>query len=223
MKTPIIELSHVSKIYKLDGITVNALDDINLTIFSGDFAVVMGPSGSGKSTFMHLVGLLDKPTLGKITLDGKEVAKLSENELAKIRNKKIGFVFQNYNLLSRTPALANVELTLVYSGINQAERKKIAKEMLVKVGLQDRISHLPSQLSGGQQQRVAIARALVNDPLLIIADEPTGNLDTKSGAEIIALLKDLNNKGHTILMVTHDPDIASQAKTIVRIKDGKII
>lgn len=223
MSSPIIELKNIQKIYKLDGLTVSALDQINLTIKSGDFVAIMGPSGSGKSTLMHIVGLLDKPTTGEVILEGKNVARLSENQLAKIRNQKIGFVFQNYNLLPRTSALANVELTLVYSNIKVKERLKIAREVLVKVGLENRLNHFPSQLSGGQQQRVAIARALVNNPVLIIADEPTGNLDTKSGLEIINLLKDLNSKGHTIIMVTHDPDVASQAKNIIKIRDGNII
>lgn len=220
---PIIELSHVSKIYHLDGVEVKAVDDVSLKIEKGDFTAIMGPSGSGKSTIMHLLGLLDKPTFGEVKIEGKNVEKLNENELAVIRNQKIGFIFQSFNLLPKTSSLNNVELTLVYSKINTQNRTKLAKEMLIKVGLENRLHHFPSQLSGGQQQRVAIARALINNPLLIIADEPTGNLDSKSSQEIISLLKDLNAKDHTIIMVTHEPDVAKEAKKIVRIKDGKIV
>lgn len=223
MKKPILELSHVSKIYRLDGVEVKALDDVSLNIYPSDFSAIMGPSGSGKSTLMHVIGLLDKPTTGKVTIEGKNIEKLSESALAKLRNEKIGFVFQTFNLLPKTTSLANVSLTLIYSGVNYHERNKRAREMLEKVGLGDRLHHFPSQLSGGQQQRVAIARALINNPLIVIADEPTGNLDSKSGQEIISLLTELNNKEHTIIMVTHDQEIAKAAKKIIHIKDGKII
>lgn len=223
MNTPIVELRNVSKIYKLDLVEVIALDNVNLSVKEGDFSAIMGPSGSGKSTLMHVIGLLDRPSLGEVLIEGKNVAKLTENELAKLRNQKIGFIFQSYNLLPKTTSIANVELTLIYSGVGNKVRKQKAIEMLKKVGLENRLKHFPSQLSGGQQQRVAIARALVNDPLLIIADEPTGNLDSKSGEEIITFLKELNNKGHTIIMVTHDENVAQKAKNIIRIKDGKII
>jgi len=223
IKTPIVELHNVSKIYKLEGIEVRAIDGINLTINQGDFSAIMGPSGSGKSTLMHIIGLLDKPTSGEVLIEGKNVEKLSENELAKLRNQKIGFIFQSFNLLPKTSSIANVELTLIYSGVKKTDRRQKAKEMLEKVGLNNRLNHFPSQLSGGQQQRVAIARALINDPLLIIADEPTGNLDSKSGEEIINLLKELNRKGHTIIMVTHDQDISQKAKNLIKLKDGKII
>jgi len=223
MKTPIVELRDVKKIYQLDSVNVNALDGIFLRINEGDFSAIMGPSGSGKSTLMHIIGLLDKPSSGEVLIEGKNTANLSENELAKLRNQKIGFVFQSYNLLPKTTSIANVELTLIYSGVGKKERSNKAKDMLIKVGLENRLYHYPSQLSGGQQQRVAIARALINNPVLIIADEPTGNLDSKSGEEIINLLKDLNSKGHTIIIVTHDPEIAQKAKKIIRIKDGKIV
>lgn len=223
MPDSIIKLKNVNKIYNLDGLSVKALDNINLSIEKGDFIAIMGPSGSGKSTLMHLLGLLDKPTTGEVFLQNQNINNLSENVLAKIRNQKIGFVFQNYNLLPKTSALENVELTLLYSKISSRLRRQKALDILNKVGLNERINHFPSQLSGGQQQRVAIARALINNPLLLIADEPTGNLDSKSGEEIIQLLLDLNNNGSTIIMVTHDPEIASHAKKIIKIRDGKII
>lgn len=225
MTTPkvLIQLFNVNKIYQMDGIEIRALDDVNLSIKDKDFLAIVGPSGSGKSTLMHILGLLDKPTSGKVLVEGKDIVSFSENQLAKLRNQKLGFVFQFFNLLPRTTSLANVELTLVYSGVGKKEREKRSREMLEKLGLKDRLYHFPSQLSGGQQQRVAIARALINNPLLVIADEPTGNLDTKSGEEIIELLKKLNESGHTIIIVTHDLDMAKAAKKIIKLRDGKII
>lgn len=223
MADPIIELRNVSKIYRLENMEVKAVDDVTLNIMEGEFVAIMGPSGSGKSTLMHLIGLLDKPTRGKVFIEGEDTEKLSENDLAKLRNKKIGFVFQAFNLLPKTGSLSNVELTLIYSGVNARERNVKAKAMLEKVGLGNRLYNTPAQLSGGQQQRVAVARALINNPLLIIADEPTGNLDTKSGHEILELLINLNNQGHTIVIVTHDPEIAGRAKRTIKILDGKII
>lgn len=225
MTTPkvLIQLFNVNKIYRMDGIEIKALDDVSLSIKEKDFLAIVGPSGSGKSTLMHILGLLDKPTSGKILIEEKNIVTFSESQLAKLRNQKLGFVFQSYNLLPRTTSLANVELTLVYSGVGKKEREKRSKEMLEKLGLGDRLYHFPSQLSGGQQQRVAIARALINNPLLVIADEPTGNLDTKSGKEIIELLKKLNESGHTIIIVTHDSDNAKAANKIIKLRDGKII
>lgn len=222
--TPLITLSKVVKIYKLDGgVEVEALKNINLKIKSGEFVAIIGPSGSGKSTLMHIIGVLDKPTSGSVTLEDHNIANLSEEGLAALRNKHIGFVFQAFNLLPRTTALENVELPLVYSGVPGSERKARAEEALNIVGLVDRSGHTPSQLSGGQQQRVAIARALITKPSLILADEPTGNLDSKAGREILNLLKDLNKKGNTIVMVTHELEIAQEASRIIQMKDGEII
>jgi putative ABC transport system ATP-binding protein len=222
--TPLITLSKVVKTYKLDeGVEIQALRGIDLKIKKGEFVAIIGPSGSGKSTLMHIIGILDKPTSGTVTLEDHNVAQLSEERLAALRNKHIGFVFQAFNLLPRTSALENVELPLVYSGVASSERKKKAVEVLGAVGLAERMDHTPSQLSGGQQQKVAIARALINKPSLILADEPTGNLDTKSGSEIIKLLKDLNKKGNTIVLVTHESEIAREAKRVVQMRDGLII
>lgn len=220
--TSLISLINVTKSYKLgDDVVVDALRGVNIEIKKGEFVAIVGPSGSGKSTLMHLIGILDRPTSGKVILDGKEIAKMSEEELAVLRNKYIGFVFQAFNLLSKTSAVDNVELPLIYSGVKKAERDKKAIEVLTKVGLGERLYHTPAQLSGGQQQRVAIARALVSSPSLILADEPTGNLDSKAGKEIMDLLKDLNKAGNTIVLVTHDMDIARNAKRQIIIKDGK--
>lgn len=207
----------------MDGTSFPALSDVSLTIKKGEFAAIMGPSGSGKSTLMHIIGCLDHPTGGSVAIEDHEVSKATEKELAEIRNSHIGFVFQQFNLLRRTSAITNVELPLVYAHLSQKERTQRAQEFLTEVGLKDKMQNLPSQLSGGQQQRVAIARALVNKPDIILADEPTGNLDSKSGAEILQLFEALHKKGGTIVLVTHDEHVAEHAKRIIRIVDGKII
>lgn len=204
-------------------VEVNAVADVNLQINKGEFVAIVGPSGSGKSTLMHIIGLLDSPTSGSVYLEGKKVSELTEEELAVLRNKHIGFVFQQFNLLRRTTALDNVSLPLLYSGAEKVERERKAKAALETVGLGDRLGHTSAQLSGGEQQRVAIARALVNNPSIILADEPTGNLDSKSGREIMDLLHELNKAGNTIVLVTHELDIAKGARRRVDIKDGKII
>lgn len=222
--TPLIFLSGVTKKYQLgDEVVVNALNGINLEVKKGEFVAIIGHSGSGKSTLMHIMGILDKPTSGKVILEDHDVSKLSEEKLATLRNKHIGFVFQAFNLLPKTSAIENVELPLVYSSIPGDERLRKATKALQEVGLGDRLYHTPTQLSGGQQQRVAIARALVTEPSIILADEPTGNLDSKSSEEIISLLKELNKKGNTIVLVTHEKDIARAAKRIVEIKDGIVV
>ena len=221
-RTPVIDIRDLTKVYQMGEHEVRALNGVSLKIYEGDFVSIMGPSGSGKSTMMNLVGALDQPTGGTYLLDGVDVGEVDENALADIRNQKIGFVFQNFNLLSRTPAIQQVELPLIYGG--KGNRRARAVEALTKVGLADRIDHRPSELSGGQQQRVAIARALVNDPAIILADEPTGNLDSKSGIEVMQLLQTLNGQqGITIILVTHDPWIARHTKRVVRLADGKIV
>jgi macrolide transport system ATP-binding/permease protein len=217
-----IELKHLSKIYVMGKIQVPALKDVSLRIADGEFIAIMGPSGSGKSTLMNILGCLDVPTSGEYLLDGVEVSQFSDAELADIRNEKLGFVFQTFNLLPRLTALNNVELPLIYSG-KQKNRRELALAAIRSVNLEERASHRPRELSGGQQQRVAIARSLVNDPAVILADEPTGNLDSKSGEEIISILTDLNRRGITLIIVTHDEDIASHAKRIIRLKDGKLV
>ena len=218
-----VKLANISKVYKMGDNEVIALNGVYLDIAEGEFVAIMGPSGSGKSTLMNILGCLDTPTTGSYLLDNEEVANLSEDVLAKIRNKKIGFVFQNFNLLSRISALENVALPLVYAGVSKTERINRAQELLKMVGLADRQHHMPNELSGGQRQRVAIARALVNNPKIIMADEPTGNLDTKSSVEIMAMFKELYKQGKTIILVTHEPDIAENAKRIITVRDGKIV
>lgn len=219
-----IEVKNLSRVYSLGENIINALDSVSLCIQRGEFVSVMGPSGSGKSTFMNIVGCLDKATRGAYLLEGVDVGKLSRDELSVIRNKKIGFVFQGFNLLSRTPALENVELPLLYNGISARQRREKALEALKVVGLEDRKAHHPNQLSGGQQQRLAIARAVVNDAPILLADEPTGNLDTRTSAEIMELFVKLNSLSHiTIILVTHEQDIAAHGKRFMRFLDGKII
>lgn len=219
----LIELEHITKSYPLGDSELQILKGVNLQIEKGDFVAIMGPSGSGKSTLMNILGCLDKPTSGTYKLEGINVEGLSSDELAAIRNQKIGFVFQGFNLLSRTTALENVELPMVYANIGQLERRQKAEAALEKVGLKERMHHQPNQLSGGQQQRVAIARAIVNEAPIIFADEPTGNLDTKMSVEIMALFEKLNDElGRTIILVTHEEDIAKYAKRIIKIVDGEI-
>lgn len=224
MTKTLISLSKVTKTYKLDGgVEIQALRGINLQIKKGEFVAIIGHSGSGKSTLMHIIGILDKPTSGTVILEDHDVSKLSEEKLAVLRNKHIGFVFQAFNLLPKTSAIENVELPLIYSNVNDTTRKEKAIKVLNVVGLGDRLDHTPAQLSGGQQQRVAIARALINNPSIILADEPTGNLDSKASDEIIDLLKNLNKNGNTIVLVTHEMEIAQKAKRVVIIKDGEVI
>ena len=218
----IIETHHISKIYKMGDTIVNALQDISISIDRGEYVAFMGPSGSGKSTLMNIVGCLDSPTAGTYSLNNHLVSEMTENELAEIRNKEIGFVFQTFNLLPRASALENVALPLVYAGYSKSERNEIALEALESVGLADRHHHKPNELSGGQRQRVAIARALVNKPSIILADEPTGNLDTKTSYGIMGLFQDLHDRGNTIIMVTHEDDIAHYAHRIIRLRDGLV-
>jgi putative ABC transport system ATP-binding protein len=217
-----IHISHLSKIYKTGEVETKALDNISFDINKGEFVAIMGPSGSGKSTLMHIIGALDKPTSGEYTLDGQNIEKLSDDQLADIRNKKIGFIFQAFNLLPRRTALQNVMLPMSYANIDKRERLEIAKKYLDMVGLSDRMDHTSNQLSGGQMQRVAIARALTMDPAIILADEPTGNIASDQAHEIMKIFQNLNDKGHTIVMITHEPDIAEHAERIIHIKDGKI-
>jgi len=218
----LIRIDHLTKVYQLGEVEVHALRGVSVHVAKGEFVAIMGASGSGKSTFMNILGCLDKPTKGTYDLEGIDVAKLTRDELAAIRNKKIGFVFQGFNLLSRTSAIENVELPMFYSTVSNKLRKAKAIEALNKVGLGDRIDHYPNQLSGGQQQRVAIARALVNDPSIILADEPTGNLDSRTSVEVMGIFQELNRNGITVILVTHEPDIAQFAKRHVLFRDGKI-
>ena len=223
MVDKMISVSRVCKIYKNDSVETRAVDDISFEIKKGEFVAIMGPSGSGKSTLMHILGALDLPISGEYILDGESVSKLTDDQCANIRNKKIGFVFQSYNLLPRTSALKNVALPMMYAGISKEKRMGTAKKFLEMVGLADRIDHTPNQLSGGQQQRVAIARSLVMNPSIILADEPTGNIASSQAEEIMTIFKKLNRAGHTIVMITHEPDIAEHAKRIIHIRDGKIV
>jgi putative ABC transport system ATP-binding protein len=219
-----IEINHLTKIYPMGDQLVKALDSVSLTIEKGEMTAIMGPSGSGKSTLLAILGCLDIPTSGDYCLDGIQVSHLSDDQLADLRSRKIGFVFQQFNLLPRTSALENVMLPLVYSGASRRDQRRLAQEALEKVGLGERLNHRPNELSGGQQQRVAIARALVNQPAILLADEPTGALDSKTGAEIIRLFKELHRDlGQTIIYVTHDPTIASHTRRIIRLADGQIV
>lgn len=218
----IISLSHIKKTYKIGEEVIDALKDVSLTIYKNEYVALMGPSGSGKSTLMNMLGCLDSPTSGIYILNNLSVASMSDNELAQVRNKEIGFVFQTFNLLPRASTLDNVALPLVYAGFSKADRDKRATEVLESVGLGNRINHKPNELSGGQRQRVAIARALVNSPAIILADEPTGNLDSKTSVEIMGLFEEIHRKGNTIILVTHEEDIAMHAHRIVRLKDGLV-
>ena len=218
----LIDIRDITKVYEMGEEKVHALSGVTLAVERGEYVAIMGPSGSGKSTLMNLIGCLDTPTSGSYVLNGREVARMSDDELASIRNQEIGFVFQTFNLLPRTNALHQVELPLVYSGLSRKERRERAVKALAAVNLTDRMNHQPSELSGGQRQRVAIARALINNPSILLADEPTGNLDSQTGAEIMSLFDELNARGNTIVLVTHEENIAAHARRIVRLLDGKV-
>lgn len=222
-EAPLIRLTGITKIYQMGDMEVRALDGVSMEILRGEYVAIMGPSGSGKSTMMNVIGCLDTPTNGTYELNGKLASAMTDDNLAQIRNEEIGFVFQTFNLLARTTSLQNVELPLIYAGKTPAERHEMAKKALENVGLGARSDHMPNQLSGGQRQRVAIARALVNEPSILLADEPTGALDSKTSIEIMALFEDLYQKGNTIILVTHEEDIARHAHRIVKLRDGKII
>jgi len=225
MGTEVIRIEDLTRIYQMGEVEVRALDGVSLKVDEGEFVAIMGPSGSGKSTFMNIIGCLDRPTSGRYFLDGRNVSELGRDARAEIRNEKIGFVFQSFNLLARTSALENVELPLVYSSNGHSAKDRIekARRCLAIVGLEGREEHMPSQLSGGQQQRVAIARALINDPKMILADEPTGNLDTKTSEEVLAVFQDLNDQGKTVVLITHEQDIAQFARRVVVFRDGKVV
>jgi putative ABC transport system ATP-binding protein len=218
----LIRLQKISRRYQMGTETVHALREVSLSISRGEYVAIMGPSGSGKSTLMNLIGCLDTPTSGEYELNGVQVSQMDDNQLAEVRNKEIGFVFQTFNLLARSDALRNVELPLIYSGVPADDRRRIALDALASVGLSDRIHHRPNELSGGQRQRVAVARALANKPSILLADEPTGNLDSKTGAEIMSLFEQLWKNGNTIILVTHEEEIAKKARRIIRIRDGLI-
>jgi putative ABC transport system ATP-binding protein len=218
----LIRLTHVSRIYLMGTETIHALRDVSLEIQRGEYVATMGPSGSGKSTLMNLIGCLDTPSAGRYELNGTDVSDMEDNELAEVRNREIGFIFQSFNLLARASALRNVELPMIYAGVSAAERRDLALQALAQVGLSDRITHQPGELSGGQRQRVAIARALVNRPSILLADEPTGNLDSRTGAEILALFDELSARGHTIIVVTHEESVARHARRVLRLLDGQI-
>jgi len=220
---PLIRIDNVTKVYHAGEVEVRALAGVSLTVEAGEFVAIMGASGSGKSTLMHLIGCLDRPTSGRYFLEGREVSGLNRNALAEVRNRTMGFVFQSFNLLARTSAVENVELPLVYSGVPAAERRRRAIEALRQIGLGDRLEHHPGQMSGGQQQRVAIARALVGEPRLLLADEPTGNLDSRTSGEVMALLRGLSEGGLTVVLVTHAPDIATWTSRVLQLKDGLIV
>src|SRR5262245_4713911 len=219
---PLISLHDISRRYEMGSETIHALRDVTLAIDKGEYVAIMGPSGSGKSTLMNLVGCLDTPTSGRYELNGTDVSHMDDNQLADVRNREIGFVFQTFNLLPRSNALHNVELPLIYAGLGTEERRRIALDALTRVGLADRVHHKPNEMSGGQRQRVAIARALVTGPAIILADEPTGNLDSKTGSEIMELFENLSRQGNTIIVVTHEEDVARHARRILRIRDGRI-
>lgn len=221
--TPLIEFRAVSKIYHMGDTVVKAADGISLSVYAGEFVAIVGKSGSGKSTCMNIIGCLDVPTEGEFLLDGRNVGQMDKNELAEIRNEKLGFIFQQYNLLTRLNILENVEVPLMYAGMSKAERRDIAKTALANVGLGDKLKNLPSQLSGGQQQRVSIARALANRPSVILADEPTGALDSKTGREVLSLLQKLHSEGNTVVLITHDNSIAATAERIIRLEDGRVV
>jgi putative ABC transport system ATP-binding protein len=218
----LIRLQNISRLYRMGTETVYALREVAFEVAQGEYVAIMGPSGSGKSTLMNLIGCLDTPTSGRYELNGTDVSQMDDNQLADVRNREIGFIFQTFNLLPRSNALHNVELPLIYAGVDSDTRRQIALDALTNVGLSDRVHHKPNELSGGQRQRVAIARALVNKPSILLADEPTGNLDSKTGVEILALFAELSRKGNTILVVTHEEDVARHARRIVRIRDGQI-
>jgi putative ABC transport system ATP-binding protein len=219
----LIEMHALTRVYQLGPQEIYALRGLDLKVDHGEYLAIMGPSGSGKSTLMNIIGCLDRPTAGKYILDGTPVEAMSDDELAAVRNRKIGFVFQTFNLLARTTALQNVELPLVYARIPRVHRRKLAEEALVAVGLGDRMNHQPNELSGGQRQRVAIARALVNKPSLLLADEPTGNLDSQTGREILDLFRALHNRGNSIMLVTHEDDVAREARRIIHLRDGRVL